>query len=482
MQQPAAGTPASPAAAAPANPAPDPALEEAKRLFVAAIACQNAGDVPGAMQNYMQALEIAPRLSDAYNNIAVMLKMSRHLPAAVACLRRAAMFSPNSSSVFSNLGNLLWMSLEFEAADAAFRRAMEIDPKRPETLHNYGLLKFSLGDYAGAIDFYDRLLAQRPDNLLVRWDRSLARLTSGDLARGFAEYDVRFDLDDPTMRFDPKLKTVRSAPVPVWQGEDLAGRTLHVYFEQGLGDTLQFARYLPILAERGARIIFDCQPELLRLLRGMPGIAELRPPGGAMPAADFQLPLLSVPSRLGITMETIPAKVPYIPVPIADVPRLHRPPGTRLAVGIAWAGRPEHANDHNRSTQLEQFLGLCDLPGVTLYSLQKGPRANDIAALNAQPLVRDLGNQIRDFADTAALVAQLDLVICIDTAIAHLAGALGRPVFVLLPYTPDWRWFAAREDSPWYPTMRLVRQPTPKDWRSVMQRVHNTLVQILARR
>jgi tetratricopeptide (TPR) repeat protein len=456
-------------------------MEEAKRLFLAGIQRQNAGDREGALRFYMQTLEIAPGVADAYNNIAVMLKHSRHLPAAVACLRRAANFAPNSTSILSNLGNLLWMSLDYEAAEAIFRRAVELDPHRPETLHNYGLLKFSLGDYKGAIDCYDRLLAQRPENLLVRWDRSLAELASGDLQQGFTDYDVRFDLDDPTMRFDPKLKSVRGAPVPLWQGEDLAGRTLYVYFEQGFGDTLQFVRYLPILARRGARIIFDCQAELVRLLSGVPGIAELRAPGLPMPAADFQIPLLSVPSRLGISLNNVPAAVPYIPLPQSDVPRLYRPPGTRLAVGIVWAGRPEHANDHNRSAQLDQFITLADVPGVTLYSLQKGPRANDIAMLNAQVVLRDLNGQIRDFADTAALIAQLDLVICIDSSVAHLAGALNRPVFTLLPYTPDWRWLAQREDSPWYPSMRLVRQPKPQDWRSVMQRVRNTLIHILSR-
>jgi tetratricopeptide (TPR) repeat protein len=458
----------------------DPA-EEARRLFMAAIERQNAGDHPAAQRIYLQALEIAPNLADAYNNIAVMLKHSRHLAAGVVCLRRAAGIAPNSTSILSNLGNLLWMMLEFQEAEAVFRRAIELDPNRPETLHNYGLLKFSQGDYAGAIECYQRLLAQRPDNLLVRWDCSLARLASGDLVRGFAEYDVRFDLDDPTMRFDPKLKNVRSAPVPLWQGEDLNGKTLYVYFEQGLGDTIQFARFLPMLAQRGARIVFDCQGELVRLLRGLPGVAELRPPGLPPPPADFQVPTMSLPGRLGVTIETIPAPTPYIKPPTLDVPRLNRPAGTRLAVGIAWAGRPEHANDHNRSAKLEDFLYFCDVPGVTFYSLQKGPRVADIAALNAQVAVRDLNPFIRDFADTAAIVAQLDLVICIDTAIAHLAGALGKPAFVLLPYTPDWRWLGQREDTPWYPSLRLVRQPKPQDWRSVMQKVRNTLVHILSR-
>ncbi len=463
-----------PPAPQPAAPAPTP-LDEARRLFQMAAQLQNGGDHDGAYRNYLQALEILPGLPDAYNNIAVMLKAAKKLPAAVACLRRAATLAPNSGSVHSNLGNLLWMSLDYEAAEMAFRRSLELDPDRPETLHNYGLLRFSLGNYAGALECYDRVLQQRPDNTLVRWDRALSRLVSGDLARGFAEYDVRFDLNDPTMRFDPKLRTIRDYPMPMWQGEDLAGKTIYVYFEQGLGDSLQFVRYLPLLAQRGARIIFDCQPELIRVMQTVAGITELRAAGAPLPTADYHIPLLSLPSRFGTTLETVPAQVPYIAPPVAGPPPLFRPAGTRLAVGIVWAGRPEHANDHNRSLGLENFLGLCDLPGVVLYSLQKGPRANDIAALTAQAVVRDLSPNIRDFADTAALISQLDLVIGVDTSVVHLSGALGRPTFVLLPFTPDWRWLHGRETSPWYPTMRLYRQPAPLDWKSVMRRVHDVL-------
>ena len=285
------------------------------------------------------------------------------------------------------------------------------------------------------------------------------------------------------MGFDRKLRAVRTIPLPLWQGEELAGRTLYVYAEQGMGDTLQFARFLPLAARRGARIIFDCQPELLRLLANFPELATLRTEGSPLPAADFHLPLMSLPHRLGITLATLPAPARYIGAPPASAgPPLPRPPGTRLAIGIVWAGRPQHTNDHNRSITIEHFLTLCALPGVALYSLQKGPRAGDIAELGAQSLVRDLGPQIKDFADTARLIMQLDVVITIDTAVAHLAGALGRRTFVLLPFTPDWRWLGGREDSPWYPSLRLFRQQAPRDWKGVMQRVRDTLARSLAPR
>lgn len=456
--------------------------EEARRLFATALERQAAGDIEGALALYVRVIEIEPHLADPYNNIAILLKGLRRLPAAIACLKRAVQFAPASGSLWSNLGNMLWMALDFEPAMAAFRRALELEPNRPETHHNLGLLYYSLGDHRAAVESYDRSLTLLPGNTLVMWDRALALLAGGDLARGFAAYDTRFDLNDPTMRFDMNLKAVRSIPIPLWQGEDLAGKTLFVYAEQGLGDTIQFVRYLPLAAARGARVIFDCQPELVRLVSSVAGIAELRPQfqSNPLPAADFHAPLLSLPSRFGTTLEMVPKAVSYMSAPLAVVgPSVPRPAGTKLAIGLVWAGRPEHTNDLNRSLTLDQLLPLADLPGVALYSLQMGARAGDIAAISAAALVHDLAPQIQDFADTARLIDQLDLVICVDTSVAHLAGALGRPAFVLLPYTPDWRWLAWREDSPWYPSLRLFRQQAPRDWSGVVTRLHAAIAALL---
>ncbi len=467
----------------PSKPALSPIATEARALHALALERQRTGDLAGAIEAYYQCVERFPSFADAYNNLAVLLKMAKRLPAAVACLKRAINFAPQAAALHSNLGNMLWMMLEFDEAMAAFQRAQALDPRRYETFHNQGLLYYSLGNFQAAVECYDRSLALNPDARLVRWDRALALLAAGDLARGFAAYDERFDLADPSLGFDRKLQTVRSIPLPLWSGEDIAGRTLYVYAEQGLGDTLQFVRFLPSLAERGARIIFDCQSELLRLLTGFPGIGELRAEGSPLPAADFHLPLLSLPHRLGITLDTIPAKIPYLAPPAAGAgPAPPHPAGTRLAVGICWAGRPQHTNDLNRSIPLEHFLALCDLPGLTLYSLQKGARAGDITEQCAKALVRDLGPEIQDFADTARIIMQLDLVITADTAVAHLAGALGRPTLVLVPFTPDWRWLGRREDLPWYPSLRLIRQQTPRDWTGVMRRVHDMLTGTLASR
>jgi len=458
-------------------PSESPA-DQARRLFERANQRHRAGDPDGAFADFCELIARFPALPDPYNNLAVLLKGQKRIPAAIACLKRALLLAPNSCPIYSNLGNLQWMALDYDDAMASFRKAAAIDPNRPEVYHNLGLLYFSLCNYQAAIECYDRSLALAPGVRLVQWDRALALLAAGDYARGFTAYDIRFDLDDPSMGFDLKLRRVRSVPLPLWQGEEIAGRTIYVYAEQGLGDTLQFARFLPHVARLGARIIFEVPADLMRLMANFPGIAELRSEGNDLPAADFHLPLMSIANRLGITLASLPGPVPYLTAPSSG-PVLARSPGTRLTVGIVWAGRGQHTNDQNRSMALDHLLTLCDLPGLTLYSLQKGPRAADVAALGAQALVCDLGPQITDFADTARLLAQLDLVITVDTAVAHLAGALGRPTFLLIPFTPDWRWLAAREDSPWYPTARLFRQQARRDWSGAIARIHDTLARAL---
>jgi Tfp pilus assembly protein PilF len=447
---------------------------ELRQLFARANERHRAGDPAAALAIYCELIERFPAFVDVYNNLAVVLKGNKQIGTAIACLKRAVAYAPNSAVLYSNLGNMLWMALEFDAAMAAFRTALTIEPARPETLHNLGLLNFSLGNYKDAVECYEKALALAPTNRTIAWDRALALLSSGDFERGLSAYEIRFDLDDAQFGFDPKLRSVRSTPLPLWHGENLSGRSIFIYAEQGLGDTIQFARFLPMVAERGARIVFDAPPELFRMFAGFPGIAELRKVGAPLPQTDFHLPLMSLANRLGISLANLPAKVPYFAAP-ASGPVLPRPPGTRFTVGLVWAGRARHANDQNRSLSLEEMLGLTDLPGVQFYSLQKGERASEIAALSARPLVRDLSTAIGDFLDTARLVMQLDLVVTVDTAVAHLAGALGRPAFVLIPFTPDWRWMAKREDTPWYPTLKLFRQPAPRDWKSVIARVRDAI-------
>jgi hypothetical protein len=234
---------------------------------------------------------------------------------------------------------------------------------------------------------------------------------------------------------------------------------------------------MPLLAARGCRVLFSCPPEMMRLMAGFPGISDLLVFGAPMPCeVHYHAPLLSLPHRLGISLEGLGAPRPYLFVPPGvGGPPIPRPPNTRLAVGIVWAGNPEHGNDSERSAPLKAFLALADLPGVQLVSLQKGPRAADIAALGAEGLVYELGSQIKDFADSAAILTRLDLLVAVDTAPVHLAGALGRPAFVLLAHLPDWRWLRERADMPWYSSLRLFRQEKPRDWDGVIARVRGAI-------
>jgi Flp pilus assembly protein TadD len=436
--------------------------QDAHRLFEAGVDCWKRGDVDQALKHYRRAVEIAPDHADAWNNMGVILYERKQFAAAVACHRRAVLATP-SKVHYRNLGNILRQTLHFEEAAEIYGRLLALDPNDPETLHHHGTLLHSLGDDEGAVNAFSRAIERLPQNHDIRWDRSLVLLASGEFKRGFAEYEARWHVTKVAPR---------QLPVPLWQGESIARRSILVHAEQGLGDTLQFVRYVPMLVKKKARVVLAVQPELTRLLKGIAGLAAVLPYDGKLPVTDFYVPLMSLPLRFGTTLETIPANIPYLSAPADLSAKLKRPPGTKLAIGIVWAGGATHPGDRHRSIAVDKFLALADLPGVSLYSLQKGPGAGDLAASGGSALIHDdIASALRDFAATAAALTQLDLIISADTAIVHLAGAMGRPCWVLLPYVADWRWLRKRDDSPWYPTLRLFRQETPGDWHDVMRRV-----------
>jgi hypothetical protein len=264
---------------------------------------------------------------------------------------------------------------------------------------------------------------------------------------------------------------------PKWDGSDLNGRRILLYGEQGLGDSIQFARYIPMVAQRGGRIVLACQPELVDLLKQIQPLEECVPNDRVPPPHDVYCALLSLPAVLGTRPETIPASVPYLtPDPVKTEFWRKRLEGeTRRKIGLAWAGRPIHPNDRNRSMSLSQLAGLADVPDAAFYSLQK--REGSEQAAHAPMPLTDWTSELHDFTDTAALMANLDLIISVDTSVVHLAGALGRPVWVLLPFIPDWRWMFDRTDSVWYPTMRLFRQPALGDWKTPIGKLLEALRQ-----
>ena len=291
----------------------------------------------------------------------------------------------------------------------------------------------------------------------------MVQLSLGQFRDGWTNYEARWEKEMAHQR--------RGFTQPLWLGaESLAGRTILLHAEQGLGDTLQFVRYAPMIARRGARVLLEVPPTLLSLLSD--GVAAIFRQGEQLPPFDFHCPLMSLPLAFGTEISSIPAEIPYLRIPADRVSKWHKRLGARRAfrVGIAWAGSAIHKNNSNRSISLERFARLLSTQGVEFVSIQKELSGAD-AAILAERNVLHVGDELGDFADTAAVISQLDLVLSADTSVAHLAGAIGKPVWILLPLAPDFRWLLSREDSPWYPSARLFRQPRLGDWDSVLERV-----------
>ena len=323
-----------------------------------------------------------------------------------------------------------------------------------------------------AIACFERVLQLEADDVNAHINRSLVWLLRGDFERGWDEYEWRWEHKD---------SLPRQCPQRLWDGSSLAGRTILLHAEQGLGDTIQFIRYAPLVKRCGGTVVVGCSKLLTRLLATCSGIDRVVTKEDSLPEFDVHAPLLSLPRIFQTHLDSIPADIPYLQSLEKcrpEIENLLSAQQVKHRVGIVWAGNPDHPNDRNRSCALSCFRVLTCLPDVALFSLQKGANGADLERECREMSVIDLSEVLDDFAETAAAVMKLDLVITVDTAVAHLAGALGRPVWVLLPFAPDWRWLLDREDSSWYPTMRLFRQPRPGDWEAVFERVTRALVNL----
>lgn len=429
-----------------------------KEFFVNAMKAHSAKKFDEAASFYAMALSLLPDDPVLLGNLGVALRAQDKNKAAEACYRRAIAVKPDNAGIWSNLGNVLRRLGQLKESVACHRKAIDLDRKFLDAYYNLGLVLQDIGKLDEAIRFFNHCLKFKPDDHRISWDKSLALLTKGDFIGGFELYEYRWKREEITRRHFRQ---------PLWDGSPLNGKTIFVYAEQGFGDTLNFCRYLPLLAEAGGKVLFECQPELVSLLEGMEGISEIFSGEGRLPDFDVQTPLLSLPMIMKHDVQSIPRECPYILPPAQSGFQVHVPEGTKLKVGIVWAGKPTHKNDHNRSVSVENFMVFASLPGVVLYSLQKGIETEQREDSGCGMLVRDLGSGCDDFADTAKVMGQLDLIITVDTSVAHLAGALNIPVWVAIPYNADWRWMRKRNDSPWYPSMTLFRQKKPGDWTSV---------------
>lgn len=439
---------------------------EAMRMFQRAATSHRAGEMDAAVDAYGKSLLLNPKQPDVYNNMGVALRSQGKLEASIACYRRALVLKPNNAGVYSNMGNALREIGRLETSMASHQQAVKLSPKSTEAYYNLGLVLRDLGQTDAALSCFDRALELDETHVDCQWDRALTLLEMGNLKVGLEAYEWRWKLDrSPPRTFD----------VPMWDGSKLNGKTVLVHHEQGFGDMIQFARYLPMIKERGGQVVVEIQPELASVFGTVKGVSKIFNRGQTPPKHDFYIPMMSLAHIFGTELKTIPAKVPYISAPDANAVQLPTSLGKIKRVGIAWAGRPTHRNDRNRSAGFKHFIEILGLPGMSVFSLQKGPASQDISNFGCDALVTNLSGRINDFADTAAILSQLDLVITVDTALAHMAGAMGIPTWVAVPFAPDWRWMRGKETSPWYPSMRLFRQKRHGAWEGVFADIRRAL-------
>lgn len=410
------------------------------------------------------ALAANPRDDGAWSMLGHLLRRAGKLDGAIACHRRGLEFAPENASIWSNLGNALVEAGRFDEALAAHGEALRLEPGTPTFLFNNAVALRKAGRFKETLAMIGRATAGGTASPELRWERALARLQIGDYVHGFTDYEARRGL----AAYHGRLLSERD-----WNGGSLDGRTLYLFTEQGFGDAILAARYMPLVKAQGGRVLYECHPELCRVLSGL-GVDSVLQPGRPPPAFDVEASQMSLAGLFGTTLASVP---PPVTLTVPDSSRTKaahrlgaREPGT-LRVGIVWSGRVTFGDNGRRATSLARFLRFAEVPGVRLYSLQKGPPEAELADSGvAGHLVTPLGPDLEDFADTAAMLEQLDLVIMTDSSVAHLAGSLGKPVWNLVQHVPYWIYGFSGERTPWYPTMRLFRQGPDQDWEPVFAR------------
>jgi tetratricopeptide (TPR) repeat protein len=477
--------------------------------------CAHGGDLAKAEDLLRRCIQLDPRNVNAHCNLSNVFAQQGNTAAALQCCRMGVALDPNHALTLCNYGALCVDTGDFQTAEIVLRQSVEldptnidahcnlanalaklgnapaaieatraalaIDPKHALTLCNFGVLLDALGEAGGAVQSYQLALASDPNMQLAQFNLGIQRLSAGDFAAGWNGYEARWG----TPEFRNKRPILSQ---PQWRGEDIRGSRILLYSEQGLGDTMQFVRYVSKVAALGATVVLRVQPSLVRLIGNCHPefrVVSIESDEGA--DFEWQCPLLSLPLAFGTDLTNIPSEVPYLhadPFKAAEWGQRLALPDARgdaraLRVGLVWAGNAKHANDRKRSVALKQLSALTGVEGIAFYSLQKGPVSEELSAAMEKQGIVDLNEHLEDFTDTAAILANLDLVISVDTSVVHLAGAMGKPVWVLVPRVSDWRWLRDRADSPWYPTMRLFRQSKIGAWDDVLERIEQALRALL---
>jgi Flp pilus assembly protein TadD len=430
------------------------------------------GSLAGELGRYDEAITllkkaaaIGPTHAQFHGNLGALYQKLYRYDKAIASLRTAVALRPDYAVAHQNLGNAYLAVSDLKNAEMDLRKAVALAPTWDAAQNDLGCVYRQLGKLDQAAAQFKAAHQVNPNYPDANWNLALIDLLLGNFDAGWKGYEWRTKCPGITIR--------RDIAQPRWTGGDIRGKTILLHAEQGFGDTFQFIRYAPMVAERGATVIVESQPDLVNVLQSVRGISQIIPFGQPTPAFDAHSPLMSLPLAFGTTLQSIPATTPYIdasPERIADWSR-RLGPHAKKRLGLAWFGRPTHPDDRRRSIPLQQFAPFQEIESAQFVSLQINPPGSLLPGLD----LKDFSADLHDFQDTAALIANLDLVISVDTAVAHLAAAMNKPVWLLLPFIPDWRWLLNRGDSPWYPSMKLFRQPSLGDWTSVIANVADAL-------
>jgi tetratricopeptide (TPR) repeat protein len=441
---------------------------------------QDKAEADEAIKCYRQAIKLKPNFADVYYNLGLIFQDNAEADNAIANYKIFLQFNSKDADAYLNLGHAYQMKGQLDEAITYFQKAIQFNTDLPEAYCNLGSAFRDKVQPEVAIPYYQKAIQLYPDFADAHWGLARSLLLAGNFNQGWKEYEWRWKSTD-YLKYSCFHRPVNFTQ-PILNGSDIAGHTVLIYAEQGLGDEIQFVRYAPLVAQHGAKVIIECHKELSTLLQPIESVKHVIVQGEPLPDFDVQCPLLTLPLVFNTTLENIPAKVPYIfvnPVLRQGWKDKIQQDNSKMKVGLVWNGNPKNKNDMNRSipfSKISQFIHCSD---ITFYSLQKGNAAEQSRNRPLGMKLVDLSEEINNFSDTAAIIENLDLTISVDTSVAHLAGALGKPIWTLIPFAPDWRWMLNREDSPWYPTMRLFRQLSPGDWESVIFRVKDELRQLL---
>jgi tetratricopeptide (TPR) repeat protein len=433
---------------------------------------RDTGRMNEAFRCYQKVTQLNPGYTEAYINLGIIFRALGRFHEETACYHKAIQLDPRSAGAFFNLGRSFFDKEQFDKALACYEKVIRLNPNFAQAYMNLGLVLRIKGRHEEALSCYQKVIQINPDDAEAHWNMANVLLLTGNFKPGWKEYVWLWKTIDCK-------KQRREFSQPAWNGCDIKGRTILLYAEYGFGDTIQFIRFAPLVAERGVKVIVECQRELVSLLQDSEGVQKVIPQGDKLPDFDLQCSLMLLPVLFEISIDTIPNKIPYLTANPALVKKWHKRllhDNSKMKIGIVWSG----VSTSKKFCPLETFVPLAQLKCISFYSLQKGEAVKEVMNIPKGMQLYDYSNELTDFSDTAALIENLDLVISIDTSVAHLAGALGKPIWTLVPFVPDWRWLLNREDSPWYPTMKLFRQPLIGDWKSVFSTVLDNLQQKLA--